>query len=227
LVLAGAVLASLGSASQPSINAAAKSDLDRRLLAIQPSERSVPAPTIGEPLPITPGQWVTLKETDKDGHPTLATYKILAMQDGAYWYEVSTDSYYGHTAAKMLLFIGDRTSVASFEVRAMIMKDHDGRVTEVPPPTLSLMRSSWESLADQLVVQWNNLPQEDVRVLAGTFAGCYKGRSTVEFAGYSATSDVWYHPAVPLSGTVKSVGIDRPSTVELVDFGFEGASSEL
>jgi hypothetical protein len=37
----------------------------------------------------------------------------------------------------------------------------------------------------------------------------------------------WSHPAVPLSGMVRSVGIDRPNTMELVAFGLSGAVSEL
>ena len=40
-------------------------------------------------------------------------------------------------------------------------------------------------------------------------------------------SDSWAHPAVPLSGTVKSVGIDKPYTMELVAFGTTGAMSEF
>jgi hypothetical protein len=37
----------------------------------------------------------------------------------------------------------------------------------------------------------------------------------------------WSHPAVPLSGMVKSQGIDSPTTMELVAFGESGAKSEL
>jgi hypothetical protein len=35
------------------------------------------------------------------------------------------------------------------------------------------------------------------------------------------------HPAVPISGMVKAVGIDKPTTMELVDFGTSGAVSEF
>jgi hypothetical protein len=37
----------------------------------------------------------------------------------------------------------------------------------------------------------------------------------------------WSHPAVPLSGMVRSEGIDKPSSMELVAFGQSGAVSEL
>ena len=41
----------------------------------------------------------------------------------------------------------------------------------------------------------------------------------------SSTSDVWWHPEVPINGLVKAVGVGEPTTTELVDFGHEGARS--
>ena len=37
----------------------------------------------------------------------------------------------------------------------------------------------------------------------------------------------WSHAAVPLSGLVRSQGLDKPTTMELVAFGMTGAVSEL
>jgi hypothetical protein len=226
-VLLAAVVASLASSSHPSVNSAAKADLDRRLAALQPKARDLPAPTAAEPLPLAPGQWVTLKQTDSDNRPSLVTYKIVGLQEGAFWYEVAIDSYYGHSASRMLLAVGDRKDPSTFDVRALITKDNQGRVNETPKEMLSMMKSTYQSMLDQLVIRWEQLPQEDVHVLGGNFAQCYKGRSTVSFMGYSATSDVWYHPAVPVNGMVKSVGVDKPMSSELVDFGMDGATSEF
>jgi hypothetical protein len=64
-------------------------------------------------------------------------------------------------------------------------------------------------------------------VIAGKFAGCYYGRSTVAVAGRSSTSDVWWHPGVPINGMVKTVGVGDPTATELVDFGFAGATSSF
>ncbi len=226
-VLLCGVLASLGSSSQPTINAAAKADVDRRVAALAPSTRAFPAPTTAEPPPLAAGQWITVKQTDQDGRPSFNTFKIVGMQDGAYWYEVSMDSYYGHTAVRMLLAVGDRRDPATFDVRAYFIKDAEGRVQEMPAATLGMVRSTYQSMLDQLVIRWDQLPQEDVTVVAGSFSMSFKGRSTVSMAGMSATSDVWYHPAVPVNGLVKSIGVDRPSTLELIDFGLEGARSEF
>ncbi len=226
-VLFVAVVASLGSSSHPSINAAAQADLDRRIGALQPNPRTLPAPTAAEPMALAPGQWVTIKQTDSDNRPSIVTYKIVGMQDGAYWYEMSIDSYYGHSAMRMLLSIGDRRDPSTMDIKAVTMKDANGRITELPPSTLSMMKNSYQGMLDQLVISWEQLPQEDVHVMGGNFAACYKSRSTVEFAGTSATADGWFHPAVPVTGMVKSVGVDRPSTSELIDYGTEGATSEF
>jgi hypothetical protein len=35
------------------------------------------------------------------------------------------------------------------------------------------------------------------------------------------------HPVVPISGLVKSTGLDRPTSMELVGFGETGGTSEI
>src|ERR1700704_2876723 len=84
VVLPSAAVAALGSSAHPSINAAAQADVDRRLGALQPNPRSVPPPTGPEPMPLAVGQWATFKQTDSEGKPSIVTYKIVGMQDGAY-----------------------------------------------------------------------------------------------------------------------------------------------
>src|SRR5689334_7039222 len=100
-VLLSAVVASLGSSAHPSIDAAAKADVDRRVAAMQASQRAVPPPTSAEPLPLAVGQWVMVKSIDQDNQPSIMTTKIVGQQDDAWWLETSIDNYYGHTALKM------------------------------------------------------------------------------------------------------------------------------
>jgi hypothetical protein len=220
--------AALSLASSPSVNNAAKADVDRRIAALSAKNVDYPAPTVAEPLPLAVGQWATFKQTDQDGKPSIVTYKIVGEQDGAFWYETSMDTYFGHSAIKMLLFVGNRRDPNTFDVRAYFTKNTDGTVQEMPPATLSMVRSSFQWVLDNLVIRWDQYPQEDVQVIGGRFASAYRGRSTVQFAGMSATSDVWFHPAVPINGAVKNVGVDRPNmTMELIDFGQSGAQTEF
>jgi len=53
-----------------------------------------------------------------------------------------------------------------------------------------------------------------------------EGRGCLPPVGQSV-ADTWSHPAVPLTGTVRSQGVDRPFTMELVAFGLSGATSEF
>jgi hypothetical protein len=225
--LAVAIALAATACGGPSINAAAKADIDRRAAALQPSSRAVETPSAGEPKPLAAGQWIVVEQTDDKKQPSFIKYSIVAEEAGAYWIEISNDSYYGHSATRMLVAFGDRRDPASFEVRYMASKHTDGRVEVVPEPLLRMMRSTYSAALENLIIRWQQMPQEDASVVAGKFTGCFKGRSTVSFAGFSATSDVWWHSEVPINGLVKSVGVDKPMTTELIDYGFEGATSEF
>jgi len=76
-------------------------------------------------------------------------------------------------------------------------------------------------------MSWQGLPQEGATVPAGTFAGCFRARTEASWGPWHSANMSWSHPAVPLSGLVKSQGIDRPTSMELVGFGLTGATSEL
>ena len=62
---------------------------------------------------------------------------------------------------------------------------------------------------------------------AGTFAGCFRARTDASWGPYHSANTSWSHAAVPLSGLVKSQGIDKPTSMELVDFGLTGAVTEF
>jgi hypothetical protein len=70
-------------------------------------------------------------------------------------------------------------------------------------------------------------PKESVTVPAGNFEGCAKVGVQVSILGTTHKSTSWFHPAVPINGSVKGVSDDGKWTVELLDFGATGASSKL
>ena len=49
----------------------------------------------------------------------------------------------------------------------------------------------------------------------------------VSVMGMSQKSTSWFHPAVPINGSVKGASDDGKWTVELLDFGTSGASSKF
>lgn len=209
-----------------SIDATAKSDVDRQMAAIQNRDQAYEAPTSDEPRPLAVGQWARYRMRDEDGNPSIVTYKIVGQEQGAHWYEVEQQSYHGENVTLILVKIGDRNDPASFDVLQFKTKT-DGRVQEYPPEVVGMMKSMWKPVLDNLVIRWKGMPQENAKVPAGSFAACYRRKTTVSFAGMSRTSDSWAHPDVPLSGAVKSVGVDKPFSMELVAFGETGARSAM
>jgi len=107
------------------------------------------------------------------------------------------------------------------------MKDKNGKVTELTGTTIQLMKSMYQSAINVLVVRWQGLPQENVNAIAGSFAGCFKALTDASWGVWRSTSTSWMHPAVPISGLVKSMGISQPTSMELVGFGDSGATSEI
>jgi hypothetical protein len=218
------VLAGLGCGQ--SINASAKADVDRQVASLQQSSKSYEAPASFEPMALAVGQWAKYKTVDEEGRPGIATYKIVGEEAGAHWIEFEQKTYHGENVSLMLANLGDRRNPDTIEIHRMKTKN-DGTVQEQPPQVLGLMKSTWKPLLSNLVIHWERLPQGTATVPAGTFASCYKQRTTVSFVGISRTSDTWAHPAVPMSGTVKSVGVDNSFTMELISFGLTGATSSI
>lgn len=220
-----ALAASAGCA--PSVDPAAKADIDRRLAALGTPTQSYGAPTGFAPMPFQTGQWTVHKLTDDNGRPSFMTYKIVGEDSGAFWLETVTETYSGKTMLKMLVAIPNRMDMGSVDIRAVSFKDNKGHVTSFDGPMLALMRNTYKNVISTLVVSWQGLPQEDTTVPAGKFTGCFKARTDATWGPWHAASVSWSHAAVPLSGLVKSQGVDKPNTMELVAFGLAGAQSEF
>jgi hypothetical protein len=226
ILLAPLVLATLLIGCGPSIDPAAKADIDRRVATLTAQGQPFGAPANATPMPMAVGQWVTYKSVNGKGEPSFLTMKLVGQEVGAFWCESVVESYQGKTSSRMLVDFGDRRRPDSIVIKAAKTRDRQGHVTEFPENMIGFMNSMLRGSLGPIVMDWSGLPQEDAAVPAGTFSGCYKGRSEVTFAGFKATSTVWGHNAVPLSGMVRSHG-DNNNTMELVAFGTSGAQSEF
>jgi len=219
----------LASACGPSIDPAAKADIDRRVSVLQAGSNEVAAPPPGifAPMPFAVGQWTQYKMINDKNEPSFITYKVIGQEGDAVWLEVVNDSYYGRTIQKMLVAFGNRMDPNTVEIRAISTKDAKGRVQEVPPPAISMMQSLYRGAVSSLIINWQGLPQESADVPAGRFDGCFKARTDAQWGPMRSVADSWSHPAVPLSGAVRSQGVDHHFTMELAAFGTSGAVSEF
>ena len=210
----------------PSIDPALKSDIDRRMAALGQPTQTFPAPTGFYPMPLQVGQW-TQHQMIYDQQPSFMTHKVVGQVGDAFWIETVHESYSGRTVTKILLAIANRMDPASVQIRGVVMKDRKGRVNTIEGPVLDIMQGMYRGLVANLIVSWQGQLQENAVVPAGTFAGCFKTRTDAQWGPWKAASTSWSHPAVPLSGLVRSEGLDRPSTMQLVAFGLSGAVSEI
>jgi hypothetical protein len=211
----------------PSIDPAAKADIDRRIAALQPGANAVPAPTAFQPLPLAVGQWTQYKMVDDKGQPSFLTYKIVGEEGGAYWLLMQHETYSGRMGQKMLVAFGNRMDPGQVEIRAVKTKDRKGNVTEMPPGMMPMMQSLYRGAVSSLVIRWQGLPQEGASVPAGRFDGCFRARSEAQWGPWKSVADSWSHPAVPMSGAVRSQGVDHQFTMELVAFGLSGATDDF
>jgi len=212
----------------PSIDPAAKADIDGRVAALRSTTGSpVPPPNTYEALPLAPGQWTQYKMTDDKGEPGFLTYKILGQEGGAYWIEILNEHYTGVTTQKMLVAFGSRIDPSQLDIRAVVTRDRRGNVTEMPPAMIPLIRSTLQGILASMVINWQGLPQEPAVVPAGHFEGCFRSRTSAQWGPWKSTADAWAHPMVPLSGIVRTQGLDHPFTMELVAFGMTGATADF
>jgi len=227
LALAAGLTALALTGCGPSIDAAAKADIDGRVAALHASGASFPAPSGFVPMPLAAGQWTQHKLVNEKGEPSFITYKVLRQDGDAFVIETVHESYTGKMMQQMVAAFGNRMDPSQIQIRAFKMKDAKGRVNELPPGVMPMMQSMYKNAVAMLVVNWQGMPQEDATVPAGQFAGCYKVRTDAQWAGFRSVSDSWSHPSVPLSGMVRSKGVDKATTMELVAFGTSGAVSEF
>jgi hypothetical protein len=207
---------------------AVQKDIDRRVAALPTPAQTFPPPAAPSPLPVAVGAWTQHKLVDEQGRPSFMTMKVVGEDFGSYWLEIAEESYLGRTLTKMLVYFGDRSSPSAIDIRILRTKDLRGEVTEASPDQLAGARTRWQGLLTTLAAAYQGLRQEDTSVPAGTFTACYlREGGPAPLAGGGATSRVWSHPMVPLTGVVRAQGLDRPMTMELVAFGEHGARSEM
>jgi hypothetical protein len=175
-------------------------------------------------MPIAAGQWVRLHVV-RGARTAEMTYKIVGEEAGAWWFEVEGDTPGGAIGAKLLFSIGDRSRPESIQMRRMLTRFPNGRVTQMSGPMLAAGQAAYRELMQSIAVGWQGLAQEDVTVPAGTFRGSYKRTFSSQVLGIAAEGTAWHHSTVPINGLVKQ--ITSRGSMELVAFGTSGATSSF
>lgn len=225
LLVVASILSAVACA--PAIDHAMKVEIDQKMAQITANPRSFPPGRAPEPMPFRPGQWIQHKLVDEKGTPSLMTYKIVGEEGGGHWVEVTSESYTGRQTTKMLVDFGDRRDLNHIKLLAVKQRDSLGRVADYSDAMVPSVKLVVDSLLSPMVGTLRGLPQEDAQVPAGRFSKCYKGKSLASARSRVQSIIGWWHPAVPINGMIKAVGIHDPTTIELVAFGETGAISEF
>jgi hypothetical protein len=218
----------------PSIDPAAKADIDARIANLQIRSIVVSARPPGPvaSMPPAAGHWVQYKVSLPRGQAKFVTEKIIGEEAGALWYEKVEETYGGRVVEQLLFAVDYRTDPPKVELRAARTKDEKGRVVTLSradlwkanhglPPEHSYWASA-EGVAH--IRRWPGSPREPAVVPAGRFEGCYREHSVQILNGKPWVDDSWSHPDVPLSGLVRWES-NHEVLFELVAYGATGARS--
>jgi hypothetical protein len=193
-----------------------------------PPGGEVARPTATELPGFAVGQWSKYRVTADEGQTFEITYKIVGDEEGAYWLEIVRGTAEAGTVMQLLISIKNRSDPNSLEIRAAKIRMPGGHLREIRGKMLEPTAEGYKAaLSDIFVPALAGAPQEDVTVPAGTFRGTYKRQQKVATAQTNSESTVWIHPAVPISGLVKSEENGKPNRTELLTWGTTGAKSEI
>jgi hypothetical protein len=245
-VLGGLIAATVLTGCAAPVDPIAKAEMDARIASLGGASTIVPAPQALESMPLAVGQWAEYELTTRGRQPKFLTQKIVAQEDGAFWFEVVHDTYQGRVVEQLLVAVGDRRDPAKVELRAVRRREPGGQVVTMSRGDLWAAKNElgpvgiyWDDAIDAaLIVNWRGQPQEPVIVPAGRFDGCYRKHGEMLWPRWvrdRRAHDSWSHPAVPLSGLVRLQAYfladghaEAPRFVsELVAYGTTGARSVL
>jgi hypothetical protein len=211
----------------PSIDPAAKADIDRRFSAAPNMDETYPPSESYLPMAFAVGQWTQHRIRDEKGAQIL-TLKLVGQENDEYWIEAVTESYEGREVVKMNVAMLKGRSPSGMEIRSLRIKKGTAAAVDVEPSALPELRQRYRPSLDLLAVSFDSTLKDDARVPAGHFIGCYKTQSRRAWGPWQKPTVLCVHPSVPLSGVVRGEASgETQGLIELIGFGTNGAEPEL
>ncbi len=159
-----------------------------------------------QPMPFAVGQWSRFK-TSRNGAPAGdLTYRITGKEGDAFWIRFEMHDPSGKlTEVEILIdFEGGRAS-KNFDVKQAKVKLPTGQTHSLSGPLLNAaMKGFSGQLAALAIDSLEGLPQEDVKVPAGEFKGCYYRDYDFKVMNIHSKGRVWNHTKVPINAMVKN-----------------------
>ncbi|MGB8294749.1 MAG: hypothetical protein WCG85_04915 [Polyangia bacterium] len=217
----------------PSINPQMKAATDNLAGSFQTQGRNQAAPAVYEPTPWAAGQWIVQRTVDDKGNIAIQRLSVVAADNGGIWLQMDRQDYFHHTIAKILYARMPRTADEAMDVLLKVETKTDDKAAQtvdfVDMPLAALMKGQFKAVVQAGVVpsDLSQTTKETVTVPAGAFHDCAKVPVQVSIMGSTQKSTSWFHPAVPINGSVKASSDDGKWTVELLDYGTSGAAGKM
>lgn len=181
-----------------------------------------------KPMNWAPGQYVVVGNIDDGERKSVTRTTVVRREQGGWVFESVTTDEDGKVSGMQILIKGYEQAVSKGDaskimaVWAKILQP-DGTVQKIEGEAMALynmmLKSTWEKL---IVSGMQYAKSGAVAVPAGTFAGTTSVKSTVKVVFASITQISYFHPDVPVNGMVKATNEDGETTMELLDYGFNG-----
>jgi hypothetical protein len=185
-----------------------------------------PAGSQPKPFPWAVGQWVAYKVTNDKHETSVMKFSIVGKEPRGWWMETENQTGYARDVSKMLFakMPGEVPPEQIADLVLVVVSRHDDDeiqtvdLTTLPPFVASMNRAIYKQTLAQSMAQLKLSMQRDaVTVAAGTFRGAYRVE-TPDTVGY-------WHPLVPINGTVKSGTAKGDFSMELIGFGMDAKSA--
>jgi hypothetical protein len=226
LALAALALAAACAPARPSLKEAAD-----RGAAPGATPRDLAAQRQLEPMRWQVGQWTLTRSVNEKGEATFARTAVAAQEAAGFWIETDLEEPRRRAVTRVLYAAMPRSAAETTALVRRIVIREDGKpeqVIDLAPngaAAAAAGRDAGPYARGALASAPGPHVREDATVPAGTFRGCARVEAKAEASPFPADATIWYHPAVPLGGVVKSVSADGRWTLELVDFGTAGGAS--
>jgi hypothetical protein len=185
-----------------------------------------------KPVAMAVGQWVMFGITDDDGERMVMKQSIIEKDGDVVTIEMVTinedDVIMQQLTVKGLFDGVQRGNVDDVEILKVRMKTNDDEPVEVESFILKMAQGMYSKAFKGWVTETKTVATgEDVTVPAGTFKGTTVVTSEMTATGESEETKSWVHPAVPMSGVVKSTYDGGDYTMVLLDYGMTGAKASF
>lgn len=198
--------------------------------AAKPGPKEFPSPSGFDLKPLAVGQWIRIANTVESSPPTQTFVRIVGKEGNDFWYEIETNTPKGTTIIQFLMDEAARKNFQKSSIKKLRVKAGQAPVQEYSGPMLAMVGSIVE---DQVSLfgqpDLATAKREDTQTSAGSFKGCYVYETEKTMLGVATKLKSHNHPAVPITGFVRSEGKagDRKVASELLEMHDDGAKSSL